>query len=111
MGTTLQATQTAHSRNIAHNKTTSAYENFIAGLRFSYFGLITMTILVGSMIGAISAMFILKNHAPIWELGLCMGLSMTNNVAGIGQVSTRWVVNIFLACVAANAFLILLNII
>jgi hypothetical protein len=110
METTIQTTH-SHVQTAASNKSISAYENFIAGLKFSYFGLITMTILVGSMIGAIAAMFILKNNAPIWELGLCSAVSMTNNVTGIGQAPTKWVVNLFLLSTVTNVLLILLNVI
>ncbi len=70
-----------------------------------------MTILIGSIMGGIAAMFILKNDAPIWQLGICMASAMANNVAAIGQAPTKWVVNLFLACLSINIILILLNVI
>ena len=89
----------------------SAYGNWIKKLNFSYFGIISMTILIGSIMGGIAAMFILKNDAPIWQLGICMASAMANNVAAIGQAPTKWVVNLFLACLSINIILILLNVI
>ncbi len=89
----------------------SAYDNWIKKLNFSYFGIISMTILVGSILGGIAAMYILKNDAPIWQLGICMASAMANNVAAIGQAPTKWVVNLFFTCLTINIMLILLNVI
>lgn len=89
----------------------STYENWIKKLNFSYFGIISMTILIGSIIGGVAAMFVLKNDAPIWQLGICMASAMANNVAAIGQAPIKWVVNLFLACLSINIMLILLNVI
>jgi hypothetical protein len=115
METTLQTARASQSRSTTHSasgsKNLSAYDRLIANLNFSYFGLISMTVLIGSIIGGISAMFILKGNAPIWELGLCMATAMANNVAAIGQAPTKWVVNTFLTCTFVNTVLILLNVI
>ena len=61
--------------------------------------------------GGIAAMFILKNDAPIWQLGICMASAMANNVAAIGQAPTKWVVNLFLTCLIINILLISINVI
>lgn len=87
----------------------SGYSRWIEKLNFSYFGIISMTILIGSIIGGVAAMFILKNNAPIWQLAACMGVAMANNVAAIGQAPTKWVINLFLACAGINTLLILIN--
>lgn len=89
----------------------SAYDNWIKKLNFSYFGIISMTILVGSILGGIAAMYILKNDAPIWQLGICMSSTIANNVAAIGQAPTKWVVNLFFTCLAINIIFILLNVV
>ncbi len=89
----------------------SKYELWIESLNFSYFGIITMTILVGSIVGGIAAAVILSNNAPIWQLGLCAAVSMGNNAAGIGQAPTKWVMNLFFANIIANGILIMMNII
>ena len=99
--------------NSAKTKTTeknlSQYEKFIHNLNFSYFGLISMTILVGSIIGGIAASFVLANDAPIWELCLVAAVSMASNTAGIGQAPTKWVFNLFIIGIVTNVTLILAN--
>ncbi|MGZ3899798.1 MAG: hypothetical protein ACXVNM_01830 [Bacteroidia bacterium] len=111
METTIQTHQTKQEtyRTVGKTKSLSGYDKFIESLKFSYFGIISMTILIGSIVGGISAMYILKTDAPIWQLGLCMATAMANNVAAIGQAPTKWVVNLFLACIVVNAILILIN--
>ncbi|MCE3259697.1 MAG: hypothetical protein K0S12_1338 [Bacteroidetes bacterium] len=109
METTFQTAQFKSTTNEKSVKTTSAYEKLISKLEFSYFGIISMTILIGSMVGGIAAMYILKNDAPIWQLGVCMALAMGNNVAAIGQAPTKWVVNLFIANVLVNAVLAIAN--
>jgi hypothetical protein len=105
MATTLS--HTAHTSSA--NTQLSWYGKLINKLDFSYFGLIAMTISIGSIIGGIAAMYIFENDAPIWQLGLCMAGAMANNVAAIGQAPTRWVVNIFILNFVISAFLILIN--
>lgn len=89
----------------------SWYSNLIEKLDFSYFALISMTILVGSIIGGIASSCILSNDAPVWQLGLCAAVSMANNTAGIAQAPTKWVVNLFGISTIVNILLILANII
>lgn len=88
----------------------SKYELWIESLNFSYFGILSMTILIGSIIGGIAAAVILSNNAPIWQLGVCAAVSMANNAAGIGQAPTKWLVNLFFVSIVANGILILMNI-
>jgi hypothetical protein len=98
------------SKNSKVEKKVSSYENFIERLNFGYFGLISMTILVGSIFGGIAVSFILSNHAPTWELCLCVGAAMANNSAGIGQAPTIWVFNLFILSTVVNILLIVVNI-
>lgn len=114
METTIQLKSNTLS-NSAKSQGTSVksnwYNKLIENLNFSYFGLISMTILVGSIIGGIAASCILSNGAPIWQLGLCAGVSMANNTAGIAQAPTKWVVNLFVISTIVNVLLILANVI
>lgn len=87
-----------------------SYGKLIEKLNFSYFGLISMTILIGSIIGGIAASVILSNDAPIWQLGVCAAVSMANNTAGIGQAPTKWVANLFIVSLVVNTLLIVANI-
>lgn len=86
------------------------YANIVKKAEFSYFGLMAMTILIGSCWGSIAAMMILSNNAPIWQLAACILISMANNVAAIGQAPTKWLLNVFIASIAVNTLLILLNV-
>jgi hypothetical protein len=88
---------------------TSAYDKWLEKLKFSYFGIISMTISIGSILGGIAAMAVFENDAPIWQLALCMGVSMANNVACIGQAPFKWMMNLFFLCVAVNTLLITVN--
>ena len=89
----------------------SAYDRWIKKLEFSYFGIIAMTITIGSILGGLAAMSVLENNAPIWQLGLAMAGAMANNVSCIGQAPTKWMVNIFFLTTAVNILLIIVNII
>jgi len=106
MATTLS--HSAANTSIA-NSQLSWYGKLIQKLEFSYFGLIAMTISIGSIMGGIAAMYIFENDAPIWQLGLCMAGAMANNVSAIGQAPTRWVANIFIANFILSVLLILIN--
>lgn len=97
-----------HSTTVSNKK--SKYDQWIESLNFSYFGIISMTILVGSIIGGIAAAMILSTNAPIWQLGTCAAVSMGNNAAAIGQAPTKWIVNLFFISIVANGILILMNI-
>ncbi len=88
----------------------NSYNRLIEKLHFSYFGLISMTILIGSCIGGIAAMYILKDNAPIWQLCINIYLTMASNIAAIGQAPTKWVVNLFGLSVLANIMLLLAHV-
>ena len=96
--------------SVQNSKNKSKYELLIEKLDFSYFGLISISILVGSIIGGITASVILNSHAPIWELVICSSVSMASNTAGIAQSPTNWVCNLFILNLIVNLFLILLNV-
>ncbi|MCE3258830.1 MAG: hypothetical protein K0S12_471 [Bacteroidetes bacterium] len=87
----------------------SAYDKFLEKLKFSYFGIISMTISIGSILGGIAAMCIFENDAPIWQLAIVMGISMANNVACIGQAPIKWVMNLFFATTVLNTLFIIVN--
>lgn len=109
----MSTTYTANDRTKSDALTSSAnggwYTQLIEKAKFSYFGIIAMTITIGSVLGGIAAMYVLQNGAPIGELALCMGVAMANNVAAIGQAPVKWVINIFALCVVVNALLIIIN--
>ena len=63
---------------------TKSYNQLIDKLNFSYFGLISMTILIGSILGGITAMTILKNDAPIF------GINFVYECSNDKQCSGNW---------------------
>ena len=85
------------------------YNLFIEKLKFSYYGIITMTMTIGSCLGGIATMYVFQNDAPLWQFVLAVGISMANNVAAISQASMKWVVNIFMLNVIINSILIIAN--
>ena len=91
-------------------KTITSYDRIIQRLHFSYFGLISMTILVGSIVGGLSASVVLSNDAPIWQLCLVSAAAMASNTAAIAQAPIKWVVNIFILSIIVNSLLIIINI-
>jgi len=107
-------TYTAHTSNKSTTVAKQAnsngwYAKLIEKAQFSYFGIIAMTITIGSILGGVAAMFVFQNDAPTWQLGVAMMVSMANNVAAIGQAPTKWVVNIFALCVVLNLLIIAIN--
>jgi len=89
---------------------TSYYSRLIEKLHFSYFGLISMTILIGSCWGGITAMYVLQDNAPIWQLCLNIYITMASNIAAIGQAPTKWVVNLFGLAMLTNTVLLLVHV-
>ena len=114
METTLKQQSMMHStvhavNQAASNVSDNAYNRFLDKLSFSYFGVISMTITIGSILGGLAAMFIFQNDAPIWQLAVCMAISMANNVAAIGQAPFKWVANIFILATIIDVLLIVVN--
>jgi hypothetical protein len=87
----------------------SRYDQWIETIKFSYYGIISMTMIIGSCLGGIATMYVFQNDAPIWQFVLATAISMANNVAAISQAPMKWVVNIFALTVIINAILIIAN--
>lgn len=90
-------------------KQVSVYQRVVNSVSESYYASMSMMILFGSCWGSIAAMMIFMNDAPLWELGFCIGLTMANNAAGIGQAPVKWLVNLFSLSVIVNALFIIIN--
>src|ERR1700749_3096791 len=99
-------TKTYTNQNTGSIGLIERYNNFLANLQFSYFGLISMTILIGSIIGGIAAMYIFENNAPMWQFIFCIGFSTMNNAFAISQAPIKWVFNTFVLTVLVNVLLI-----
>ena len=87
----------------------SRYNQFIKKLDFSYYGIISMAILISSCLGAITTMQIFEHDAPLWQFILSLAFTMANLVACIGQAPTKWVINLFTVSIVANTILLLVN--
>ena len=103
-------TKTYANQNTSSVSLNERYKKLMDKLQFSYFGLISMTILIGSIIGGIAAMYIFENNAPIWQFIFCIGFSTMNNVFAISQAPVKWVFNTFVLTILVNVLLILINI-
>ncbi len=105
----MSTTTISRNKTINVNANLNWYKKLIKKAEFSYFGLIAMTITIGSILGGISAMYIFQNDAPIWQLGIVMSVSMANNVAAIAQAPAKWIVNLFTLCVLLNLLMTVIN--
>jgi len=83
------------------------YQRFMAEAKYNYFAVISMSILVASIWGGLTAMVILENNAPIWVLCINIYITMASNIASIGQAPVKWVVNLFALSIVANLAIIL----
>jgi hypothetical protein len=105
----METTIKANLRTQSLSVNTNWYSNLIKKLEFSYFGIIAMTITIGSIMGGIAAMYTFQNNAPIWQVSLVMAGAMANNVSAIGQAPTKWVINMFLISLFVSITCILIN--
>lgn len=86
------------------------YQRLLAEATFNYYFLISFAITLGSCLGGVTAMYILQNDAPIWQLLVNIYFTMGCNVACIAQVKAKWILNIFGISVLANIVLLLANV-
>ena len=87
-----------------------SWNKMIDNLKFSHFGLICISILFGSCMGGVAAMYILQAGMPIWVVGIALSASLANLVASIAQAPTKWVVNLFALSLVINLILLLVAI-
>jgi hypothetical protein len=100
-----------HEHSVKSMNLTERYNQFTESLKFSYYGIITMTMTIGSCLGAIATMYVFENNAALWQFVLALTISMANNVAAISQASIKWVVNLFILNVVLNSLIILVNVV
>lgn len=92
-----------------HNSGVSGrWNKMIENLKFSHFALICISILFGSCMGGVAAMYILQAGMPIWVVGIALAVSLANLVASIAQAPTKWVVNLFAFSLLVNIILLLI---
>lgn len=107
--TTHKSVSHANKKTKVNTAPLSAYDRWIENLKFSHFGIISMTILIGSIMGGIASMMVFQNHAPFWQFIVALYCAMANLVASIAQAPIRWVVNLFLLSAMVSTLLIIIN--
>jgi hypothetical protein len=98
-----------HEYSVKSMSLTERYNQFIENLKFSHFGLISMTILIGSILGGVASMYVFQSGAPFWQFIVCLYAAMANLVASIAQAPTKWVFNIFVLSTVINILFILIH--
>lgn len=103
-------TKTGLHVSMQQTKKAGTLSKFMEEAQYNYFFLISVVIIAGSCLGGITAMYILKANAPLWQLVSNIYLTMGSNVACIGQVSAKWVLRIFALSTLVNIALLLANV-
>ncbi|MEW6774511.1 MAG: hypothetical protein AB1304_10995 [Bacteroidota bacterium] len=73
-----------------------------------YYGMISVAILAGSVMGGVMAMFALEKDS-IFLVALGLAFTMANLVLSIAQAPAKWIVRAFLLSLAVNVLIILIS--
>lgn len=74
----------------------------------AYYGVLSMAILIGSVMGGIMAMYVSeKSNMLLLSIGLAV--TMANLVFNIAQMPAKWIVRALIASVLINTLIILLT--
>ncbi len=73
-----------------------------------YYGMLSVSILVGSVMGGIMAMFALEKES-LFLMALGLAFTMANLVTSIAQSPARWIVRVFVLSVLVNVLIILIT--
>lgn len=85
------------------------YRRFIREMETAYFGIVAMSIVIATILGAIALMYIFKNKAPMWQMFLCVALVLSNVIIPVAQQKLKWIIVLFLISASANGLLIAVN--
>jgi len=91
----------------------STYQNLLNTYKSGYYGFTTMSVMVQSCLGGLTAMFILMNGtspAQMVQLFFTVILCSGFNGAVLAQQSPKLVFNLLLASVITNIVLIVVNV-
>jgi hypothetical protein len=89
------------------------YNKYLNDFKEHYILYIPLSIILQSCIGSIAAMYILMNSTPtihLWELTMCVVVSMTYNAVIYAQLSRKWVFNFLILTFLVNVPLIIINV-
>lgn len=73
-----------------------------------YYGMMSMAILLGSVMGGIMAMFTLERN-NLFLLAIGLAVTMANLVLSIGQAPAKWLVRGLVICVIVNTLIIIIS--
>ena len=73
-----------------------------------YYGMMSMAILLGSVMGGIMAMFTLQRN-NLFLLAIGLAVTMANLVLSIGQAPAKWLVRGLVICVIVNTLIIIIS--
>ena len=73
-----------------------------------YYGMMSMAILLGSVMGGIMAMFTLERN-NLFLLAIGLAVTMANLVLSIGQAPAKWLVRGLVTCVIVNTLIIIIS--
>jgi hypothetical protein len=98
-----------YDQELRHISMIDRYDRFIDSIKFSHYGIMSMSILIGSCLGSITAMFLFYYHAPIWVFAIGLFATLANLVTCIGQAPTKWVVNMLILATVINVTLLAIS--
>ena len=78
---------------------------------FNYYGIMSVTIVLGTCLASVALMYMLINDAPVWEVATLAAVAMGSNAASISHSPLRWVVWAFIINVVISLLLLAINII
>lgn len=92
----------------------STYQNLLSTYKNGYYGFTTMSVMVQSCLGGLTAMFILINgNTPLQMIQLFFTVVLCSafNGAVLSQMSQKLVFNLLIASVVVNTLLLVINVV
>ena len=88
------------------------YQNYLHEFESTFYMGCTLGVLASSCIGGIAAMAVLENGTSpmqVFQLAIVIALSMGFNVSVLSQQKAQFIFNFFIASVAINSMLSIVN--
>ena len=87
--------------------TTEVDESMVINTEKNYFGIMGLTMVIGSCWGGIVAMFVLEANAPAYIIFINVLASLLNNVAAIAQLPYKTLLLVFYGTCLVNGLILL----
>lgn len=84
------------------------YNNILRDFQSSYMMMIPLSIIVQSCLGSAATLYISVNKGPmmLFQLGLCITVTMLYNAAILAQLKTKLIFNLLILSLLINTLLI-----